>query len=191
MTDKNDNGTDLSTEQATEIVKKKRGSQWMQELTETGGGTMQHGENSHFVRHAIASWDLPPIDISDPEQVKDRIGMYFDYCSKNDRRPQVVGLCNWLGINRNTLNEWRNGTVRSDTHGDIIKKAYSIMEEMWTDFMLYGKVNPPTGIFLSKNWFNYKDVADVVVTPNNPMQDLDADTARKRLTDAIPVDDDE
>ena len=191
MTDKNDNGTDLSTEQATEIVKKKRGSKWMQELTETGGGTMQPGENSQFVRHAIASWDLPPIDISDPEQVKNRIGMYFDYCSKNDRRPQVVGLCNWLGINRNTLNEWRNGTVRSDTHGDIIKKAYSIMEEMWTDFMLYGKVNPPTGIFLSKNWFNYKDVADVVVTPNNPMQDLDADTARKRLTDAIPVDDDE
>ena len=191
MNDKNDNGTDISTEQALEIGKKKRGSKWMQELTDTGGGTMKPGENSQFVRHAIASWDLPPIDISDPEQVKNRIGMYFDYCSKNDRRPQVVGLCNWLGISRDTLNSWVRGEYRSDTHSDIIKKAFSMIEEMWTDFMLYGKVNPPTGIFLSKNWFNYRDVADVVVTPNNPMQDLDADTARKRLTDAIPVDDDE
>ena len=147
------------------------------------------GENSRFIRFALASWDLPPIVISDREQVKERIGMYFEHCAKNDRKPQIVGMCNWLGINRNTLNEWKNGEVRNSTHGDIIKKAYSIMEEMWTDFMIYNKVNPPVGIFLSKNWYGYKDVADVVVTPNNPMQGLDADTARQRLMDAIPDDD--
>ena len=65
------------------------------------------------------------------------------------------------------------------------------MEEMWTDYMLYGKVSPPTGIFLSKNWFDYKDVADVVVTPNNPLQGMDADTARKRLVEAVPDESDE
>ena len=59
---------------------------------------------------------------------------------------------------------------------------------MWADMMMTGKINPASGIFLSKNWFNYKDVADVVVTPNNPMQDLNADDARKRLTEAIPDD---
>lgn len=191
MTDHN--GTKLSDEQITDVVKKKknRGSDWMKELTADGGGTMEPGENSRFVRYAIASWDLPPIDISDPEQVKERIGTYFKYCVENDRRPQVVGLCNWLGVSRQTLNEWKNGDVRNATHGDIVKKAYNLMEEMWTDYMMYGKINPPTGIFLAKNWFNYKDVADVVVTPNNPMQGLDAEEARKRLVDAIPVDDDE
>ena len=89
------------------------------------------------------------------------------------------------------MNEWRNGEVRSATHGDIIKKACAFIEEMWADYMLNGKLNPASGIFLAKNWYGYKDVADVVVTPNNPMQDLDADAARKRLVDAIPVDDDE
>lgn len=182
------NNTVLSDEQAQQVVKK-RGAKWTQTLTATGGDEMAPGENAQFVRHAIASWDLPPIDISDPEQVKERIGVYFNYCAQNDRRPQVVGLCNWLGISRDTLNTWKNGENRGATHTDIIKKAYGIMEEMWTDFMLYGKVNPPTGIFLSKNWFNYKDVADVVVTPNNPMQDLNADDARKRLTEAIPDED--
>ena len=187
MTDKND--PVLTSEQAQQIVKK-RGAKWTQELTETGGD-VKPGENARFVRWALASWDLPPIDISDPEQVRDRIGQYFRFCSENDRRPQIVGMCNWLGISRDTLNMWVRGETRGATHSDIIKKAYAFMEEMWTDYMTYGKISPPTAIFLAKNWYGYKDVADVVVTPNNPMQGLDADTARKRLIDAIPEEDDD
>ena len=172
--------------------KKNRGSDWMKELSaDSDNQRIKPGENSRFVRYAMASWNLPPIDISDPKQVEDRIGMYFQYCADNDRRPQIVGMCNWLGINRDTLNMWVNGETRGATHTDIIKKAYRVMEEMWSDYMQYGKISPPTGIFLAKNWYGYKDVADVIVTPNNPMQGLDADTARKRLIDAIPADDDE
>ena len=63
------------------------------------------------------------------------------------------------------------------------------MEEMWVEYMQNGKISPPTAIFLAKNFFNYKDTADVVITPNNPIQDLDAETARKRLLDAIPDED--
>ena len=165
------------------VQKKKRGAKWTQDLTADSG---EPGDNSRYVRYALASWNLPPIDISDPKQVEQRIGQYFQHCIDNDRKPQIVGMCNWLGINRNTLNEWLNGVTRSATHGDIIKKAYSIIEEMWMDNMQNGRTNPAAGIFLAKNWFNYKDVADVVVTPNNPMQDLNADDARKRLLEAIP-----
>jgi hypothetical protein len=65
------------------------------------------------------------------------------------------------------------------------------MEEIWYDLMQNGKINPGSGIFLGKNMFGYKDIADVVVTPNNPLQDLDAETAQKRLLDAVPDDDEE
>lgn len=181
---------DKETEdKVVDIVKKKRGAKWTQELTETGGESSVPGENSRFVRLAMASLNLPPIDISDPKQVEQRVNEYLQFCVDNDRRPQIVGLCNWLGVSRQALNEWKNGEVRNSTHGDIIKKVYAIMEEMWTDYMQYGKISPPTAIFLAKNWYGYKDVADVVVTPNNPMQDLDAETARKRLTEAIPDED--
>ena len=64
-----------------------------------------------------------------------------------------------------------------------------MMEEIWYDMMQNGKINPASGIFLAKNIFGYKDVADVVVTPNNPMQGLDADTARKRLMESVPDED--
>lgn len=172
-----------------DVVQKKRKPKNGFELQKDFGA--EPGENSKFIRFALASWDLPPIDISDPEQVKLRIGEYFRHCAENDRKPQIVGMCNWLGISRDTLNSWVRGEYRGTTHSDVIKKAVNFIEEMWADYMLNGKINPASGIFLAKNWYGYKDVADVVVTPNNPMQGMDADAARKRLIDAIPDEDDE
>lgn len=187
MSAKNENklaGTDLSTEQVTEVVKKRKTHGWGKELTEDGPTSMQPGENSRFIRHAMASWDLPPIDISDPEQVAKRLSEYFQYCADNDRKPQVVGMCNWLGISRNTLNTWKNGEYRSDTHSDAIKKAYGMLEEIWVDYMQNGKVSPPVGIFLAKNFWGYKDVSNVVVTPNNPYQGAsEEDLKQKYLED--------
>ena len=97
----------------------------------------------------------------------------------------------WIGVSRDTINSWKRGECRAETHSDVIKKAMVLMEEIWYDMMQNGRINPASGIFLAKNMFGYKDVADVVVTPNNPMQDLSADDARKRLIDAIPDEDGE
>lgn len=180
------NGTNISEEQVTEIVQKRKPKNGLEVMKDFGAAP---GENARFIRFALEAWDLPPIDISDPDQVRERIGMYFRRCAENDRKPQIVGMCNWLGISRETLNTWKNGEYRKDTHSDIIKKACTFIEEMWADYMQNGKINPASGIFLAKNWFGYKDVADVVVTPNNPMQDLDAEQARKRLVESIPDDD--
>jgi len=187
MTDKN--GTELSDEQITDVVKKKRGSKWMRDLSADGGELMQPGDNSKFIRLAMTSLDLPPIDVSDPDQVKTRIAEYFIHCADNDRKPQIVGMANWLGVSRDTINSWKRGEYRSETHSDLIKKAINIIEELWGDYMLNGKINPVAGIFLAKNFLQYSDTQQIIVTPNNPLQDLDAETARKRLVDAIPDDD--
>lgn len=177
------NKTTLSDEQAAEIVKKKRGANWMKDLSDDSG---EPGDNSRFVRHAFVAWNLPPIDISDPAQVEERIGCYFQHCIDNDRRPGVIGMCNWLGISRQTLNEWENGVTRGATHGDIIKKAKCICEEIWADLMMSNKLNPGAGCFMGKNWFNYTDTQQIVLTPNNPLQNLDEEAARKRIIEALP-----
>ena len=183
-----ESGTELSTEQIEEGVNRNQGRR---DIGLFVNPPVEPGENSRFLRFALVAWDLPPIDISDPEQVRQRIGMYFQHCAENDRKPQIVGLANWIGIDRKTLNLWVNGEYRSATHLPIIKKAVSMIEEQWADYMQNGKINPASGIFLAKNWFNYKDVADVVVTPNNPLQDLNAQEAQKRIIDALPEADDE
>jgi hypothetical protein len=178
-------GTELTTEQVKEVTDKKR-RRGYDALSDFNA---EPGENSRFIRFAMSAWNLPPIDISDPKQVEQRIGEYFQHCADCDRRPQVVGMCNWLGISRQTMNEWLRGEVRKDTHGDIIKKAYSFLEEMWAEAMLTNRLNPATGCFIGKNWYQYSDTQQIIVTPNNPMQGLDADTARQRLIESIPDED--
>lgn len=192
MTDK----SPLSDEQVSEIVKKKK--RHRPDLANFGQENVEPGDNSRFIREARIAFDggmdrkpLPPIDISDPEQVKHRISEYLDFCEMNDKKPSPIAMAAWIGVSRDTLNSWKRGECRGETHSDTIKKAMVLMEEIWYDMMQNGRINPASGIFLAKNMFGYKDVADVVVTPNNPLQNLDADQARKRITDAIPVDDDE
>lgn len=191
MSGKNETG--ITTEQVQQVMKKKRNRP---DLAKFGEENTEPGDNSRFIREARIAFDggmnrnpLPPIDISDPEQVKQRISDYLDFCEMNDKKPSVIAMANWIGVSRETLNTWKRGEYRSDTHSDTIKKAMLLMEEIWYDMMQNGKINPASGIFLAKNVFGYKDVADVVVTPNNPMQGLDADTARKRLVEGIPDED--
>lgn len=166
-----------------QVVQRKRGNP---AITSNGGENVEPGDNARFLRFALASWDLPPVDISDPVQVENRIKQYFQHCADNDRKPQIVGMANWLGVDRTTLNSWKRGEYRTETHSHIIKKAVDMLEEMWVDYMQSGKINPASGIFLGKNFYGYKDNQDIIITPNNPLESTDAETARKKYVDALP-----
>lgn len=158
------------------------------DLEKWGYENTEPGDNSRYLRHALASWDMPPIDISDGEQVKQRVADYFNYCIENDRKPNIVGMANWLGVDRSTVHSWKIGKYRASTHHDTIKKAVDIMEELWVDYMMNGKANPASLIFLGKNMFGYKDVQDVVVTPNNPLGDYQAQKELEERIANVPVD---
>ena len=127
------------------------------------------GDNSRYLRHALAVYQLPAIDISDAEQVEERIQWYFSHCMENDMKPTVTGLCNALGIDMDTFRRWGNGTYREKTHSGMVKKAYAVLHELWEDYMLNGKINPVAGIFLGKNNFGYTDKQELEVKPVNPM----------------------
>lgn len=178
----------ISDDQIVDIVKKKQGRSDIGMLVDP---PVDPSDVSRYVRLAMTSWDLPPIDISDPKQVEDRIRLYFDHCVENGRKPQIVGMANWLGIDRSTLNSWKRGEYRGATHSPIIQAAINAIEEMWIDFMQNGKVNPAAGIFLAKNFFQYADTQQVVVTPNNPYQGATEDELKQKYLSDIATDGDE
>lgn len=149
-----------------EVVKQKRNRP---DLEKFGEENTKPGDNARYLRYAMVSLSLPPIDISDPAQVESRIMEYFEYCAINDRKPNMRGMGNWLGVDSTTVNSWKRGEYRTETHSPLIKKAVDILEELWLDYMMNGKVNPGSGIFLGKNLFGYKDIQDVVLTPNKPL----------------------
>ena len=158
------------------------------DLANYGQEFVEPGDNSRYLRHALATLNMPPIDISDPKQVEDRLDWYFDHCIRNEMKPTVKGFCNSLGISRVTLMEWRQGNHRKDTHQAIILKAYDLLEELWENYMMNGKINPVSGIFLAKNLWGYRDQQDVVVTPNTGgIESVDAATIEAKYAE-LPED---
>ena len=104
-------------------------------------------------------------------------------------KPTVAGMGMALGLDRRRLWEIKVGATQGrgeiDTLPgevrDSIKKAYSLMENMWESYMNSGKINPVSGIFLGKNNFGYQDKQEMVLTPNTQNEsDFNEDDLRKR-----------
>ena len=169
---------------ANEMTKKGgRGSAGRNNLPQMQAMNLEAGDNSKYLRHALTTLGMPPIDISDAAQVEERINWYFLHCADNDMKPTVMGMCNALGISRNTLRTWYNEDFRSKTHTPIVKKAYAALEELWEDYMLNGKINPVSGIFLGKNNFGYQDKQEYVVTPNTSNDYVDVETIEQKYAE--------
>jgi hypothetical protein len=124
------------------------------------------GDNTGYLAHALAVRNMPQIDTSDPVQVKKRIDEYFQLCVEHDMKPSVKGFLNALRVAKSTLWEWKTGGFRAGTHQQIILEAYDVLEALWEDYMMNGKINPVSGIFLGKNNFGYADKQEYVLTPN-------------------------
>lgn len=144
------------------------------DLANFGHENVQTGDNSKYLTHVMVTMSQPKIDISDPEQVQERIQWYFGHCVSSDMKPTVKGLCNALKITRKALWDWKNGTYRPGSHQDIILQAYDTLEELWENYMLNGKINPVSGIFLGKNQWGYSDKQEFVLTPNNGIDEVNA-----------------
>lgn len=157
------------------------------DLKNYGYENAKPGDNARYIRNALVAFDLPPIDLDDPDQVENRIHQYFEWCVNNDQKPKVSGMANWLGVHRDTINSWFRGECRSKTHSDIIKKYYGLLEELWEAYMQDGVINTVSGIFLGKIMFGYRETSEVVLTPNTPLQNMDANDAQKKIMDAIPA----
>ena len=88
---------------------------------------VQPGDNTKYLKHALATLGMPPINISDPRQVEERINWYFVHCMDSDMKPTVNGMCNALGIHRDTLHTWKTGEVRAGTHQYLVLKANRLL----------------------------------------------------------------
>ena len=168
------------------VEKKKRNRP---DLANFGQEFIEPGDNTKFITFALESMRLPKLNYDDLDAVGKRIEWYFERCATQDMKPGVVGLANALGVDRITLWSWKAGTRRADNpkFTELIRQAYGFLEEMWEMYMQNGKISPPNGIFLGKNNFNYKDVQDVVVTPNNPYETEQPNAVRDKYIEGLDI----
>ena len=170
-----------------EVVKKKpRGGN---NILTDAALNVEPGDNTKYVLLGAKLFNLPSIDLHDPEQVNDRLNEFFKIHAEADMKPTVSGMGMALGLDRRRLWEIKTGAkVGGTTPIDLptptlvsIKRAYEYMEILWENYMQNGKINPVSGIFLGKNNFGYQDKTEYVVTPNmHNDSDYDAEDIKKR-----------
>ena len=175
-----------------EIVKKKpRGKN----IGETLAPITEPGDNTKYLALGRELFNLPTIDLKDPEQVRKRLNEFFVIHENYDMKPTVAGMGMALGLDRRRLweiandVEHRNLNASSETR-DLIKKAYRKLEVLWEYYVQNGKINPVSGIFLGKNNFGYADRQEVILTPNTPLgTDSDPAELQKRITGSVVEED--
>lgn len=94
-------------------------------------------------------------------EIKNRIDDYFSFCQRSSLRPGIESFCMALHISRTTLFNWNNGTNCSRECQELIQSAKSFIGAYIEQAMLTGKISPPSGIFLMKNWLSYKDAISI------------------------------
>lgn len=145
-------------------------------LVEGDNLKVNKGDNAKYLSNALSIFQLPPIDLFDPEQVQNRLEEYFRMEIGNDMKPTVTGLAMALGVSRDELWKIRTGNWGDGRTGklgglaglpkevvDTVKKAYDILTRLWEDYMQNGKINPMAGIFLGVNNYGMKNTKDVVI----------------------------
>ena len=95
------------------------------------------------------------------DEIKRRIDDYFGFCQHSSIRPGIESLCMALHISRVTLFNWSNGINCSKQCQEYVRTAKSFIGAFIEQAMLGGKISPPSGIFLMKNWLGYKDAISI------------------------------
>ena len=179
-----------------EVVKKPRGGKSSPVIGDNGL-MAEPGDNTKYLALGMKLFNLPTIDLKDPEQVNNRLNEFFQIHADADMKPTVSGMGMALGLDRRRLWEIKTGAKKGGhTDYDLptptlvsIKRAYEYMEILWENYMQNGKINPVSGIFLGKNNFGYQYKTEYVVTPNmNNDSDYSAEDIKKRyLTDSATI----
>ena len=128
---------------------------------------LPEGDNNKFTGFVLKIMTMPKIDIRNYEQVQERILDYFKLCADEDMKPGVAALAQSLGIDRRRLWEIKVGQPRianiPPEVTTLVRTAYDSLESLWESYMVNGKINPVSGIFLAKNNFGYQDKQDYVL----------------------------
>ena len=184
--------TDLNKNDATmeQVVKRKRNRPDLQQF---GYELAEPGDNSKATMFIQALNKFDRVDLSDENAVKQRIDEFWKLCIDFDTKPQVSGMADVLGLDRRRLWEithdvpHRNLECSSATR-DLIKKEYRKLEVLWEYYILNGKVNPVSAIFLGKNNFDYADRQEITLTPGAPLGDSpDQKQLEERISGSVVV----
>jgi hypothetical protein len=148
------------------------------------------GENARRVRIARVLMSKERVDTSSVEAVTERFLWYLDVCEQFDDRPTLEGFALATGYDRVSIRRIKEGEVKSvpEEVRLTLKRVWDMLNQMMTQYMVDGHLNPVTAIFLLKNNFGYRDQTETVVVKKDPYETGNPEEiARKYLSGMAPA----
>ena len=156
---------ELTQEQITEVVKKKRGSKSASIEATT---TATNEEISEMLANSLYWYKRECVKTD--EECAERLNEFFERVQATGEIPTVEKMCLALGTVRKVVWDWEHGS-KGQIRSDMIKKAKEILAAMDAELVSRGKIPQVTYIFRAKNFFGMSDQTQLVITPNNTMGD--------------------
>lgn len=147
--------------------------------------TATNAEVIEMVQKAYILFDRPHAVTDD--DVCDSFNWYFtEYLPKTGAFPTIEGLSLSCGVDRRTLEDWKNGHL-NPTRSAIVQKAIGILAELDAQLVQNGKIPQVVYIFRSKNFYGMQDAVKVEHVTTRPDAES-PDQLASKYADAIPVD---
>lgn len=146
--------------------------------------TATNAEVIEMVQKAYILFDRPHAVTDD--DVCDSFNWYFsEYLPKTGAFPTIEGLSLACGVDRRTLEDWKNGHL-SPTRSAIVQKGIGILAELDAQLVQNGKIPQVVYIFRSKNFYGMQDA--VKVEHISVRSDAESpDQLASKYADAIPA----
>ena len=126
-------------------------------------------ELSTMVKNIAELRKLPEINTKNPDEINERIDQFFEYCEKSGLRPTVSLLAAAIGVRRETLWRWEQ---EENARGKAIERAKGLLEALTEEWLSAGKISPPSGIFILKNHFGWKDSIELSAAKTTSIDSL-------------------
>lgn len=142
-------------------------------------------EIANAAQAALYWMDRPRV--KSDEECAARLAEFWQYTAQTGSYPTVEKMALALGVDRNTLNTWKNGELgTSKRRVEMVRKSFGIMASMCQELASTGKINVVAWIFTAKNFFDMSDKQELVVSPNTPLTNVQSEEElRKKYAGAI------
>lgn len=111
--------------------------------------------------------------VKSDEEVCERLNWFFRNCAETRQLATVEKMCLALGLTKEYVFDIVNGTKPGFTRNtaDLLKKAKNFIASIDAELAQEGRIQPVVYLFRAKNYYNMKDQQEVVLTPNNQLND--------------------
>lgn len=111
--------------------------------------------------------------VQSDEEICERLDWFFQNCSETRQLATVEKMCLALGLTKEYVFEIINGTkpgFSRDT-ANLLKKAKNFIASIDAELAQEGRIQPVVYLFRAKNYYGMKDQQEMVLTPNNRLND--------------------